>query len=229
MRKDKRRNDVRSRRRTVRKTQKDRSNRDRRNRNRRNRKSMRGGLLMNPAPLDYSLADSWSSKASLNQGDDFFKYHREQHGGNVLVGAPFPEQVTNSTLPADMYASAHQSGIMRANQAIIGLNDSEGTPPIVPSQSGGPANTTGGSHGSRVRRGTRRARRDRRRKQSRRNRRRSMRGGSDHLGYSSVKAPTMLLPNRESYSAAALNPEYVSIKGYAEGISAEARDKVGFV
>jgi hypothetical protein len=185
---------------------------------------------MNPSPINESLADSWSSKASLNQGDDFFKYHREQHGGAALVGAPFPGQVENSSMPADMYASAHQSGVVRANQAIIGLSDADGTPPIVPSQSGGPANTTGGRR--RARRGTRRARRDRRRKQSRRNRNRSRRaqnGGADVLGYSSVNAPTMLLPNREAYSAAALNPEYVSIKGYAEGIAAEARDKVGYV
>ena len=206
-----------------------RNKKNRRDRSRRNRKSMRGGLIMNPSPINESLANSWSSKASLNQGDDFFKYHREQHGGSSLVGAPFPGQVENSSLPADMYAAAHQSGIMRANQAIIGLSDKDGTPPIVPSQSGGPANTTGGRR--RARRGTRRARRDRRRKQSRRNRksRRAMYGGADMLGYSSVKTPTMLLPNKEAYSAAALNPEYVSIKGYAEGIAAEARDKVGFV
>jgi hypothetical protein len=55
-----------------------------------------------------------------------------------------------------------------------------------------------------------------------------MYGGTDPLGYASVKAPTMLLPNAAAYSAAALNPEYVSMKGYAEGIAAAARDKIAY-
>lgn len=206
------------RRRTMRKNRRDR--RERRDR----RRSMRGGLVMSPSPINESLANSWSSKASLNQGGDFFKYHKEQHGGAAMVGAPFPNQVVHSVLPSEMAGTAHLNGINKAYNEIVGLNDREGTPAIVPSQSGGPANTTGGR-----RRGTRRNRRDRRRKLTRRNRnRRAMYGGNVPLGYSSVNAPTMLLPDRASYAAAALNPEYVNMKGYAEGISAQARDAVGY-
>lgn len=213
-----------------------RGRKDRKGRNRRNRRrTMRGGVDMNPAPLDYSLANSWSSKASLNQGEDFFKYHREQHGGaDSLMGAPYPGQVLDSTLPKDLVGMAHMNGINKALTDIIGLNDREGTPAIVPSQSGGPANTTGGrrrrrrtAKKTRRNRKDRKDRKDRNRSRNRRNRK-TMCGGSNHLGYSSVNAPTMLLPNREAYSAAALNPEYVSMKGYAEGIAAEARDKITY-
>jgi hypothetical protein len=183
---------------------------------------------MNPAPLDYSLSDSWSSKASLAQGGDFFQYHQAQHGGaDALMGAPYPGQVVSSTLPSEMYASAHLNGIDKALAEITGLSDREGTPAIVPSQSGGPANTTGGGRNRRRTVCRDRNRRNRnRRNRNRRNRRRTMNGGSDPLGYASLKAPAMLLPNREAYSAAALHPEYVSIKGHAEGIAAAARDRV---
>lgn len=203
-----------------------RNRRDRRRNTRRNRRRTMSGGEMNPAPLNYSLADSWSSKASLNQGGDYFKYHREQHGGaDALMGAPYPAQVVSSTLPSEMYASAHLSGNIKALNEISGLSDREGTPAIVPSQSGGPANTTGGGRNRNRRRTVRR--RDRRDRRNRRNRR-TMYGGTDPLGYASVKAPTMLLPNAAAYSAAALNPEYVSMKGYAEGIAAAARDKISY-
>jgi hypothetical protein len=210
-----------------------------RTRSRRNRRTMNGGVVLSPSPINESLADGWSSKTSLNQGGDFFKYHREQHGGaNVVMGAPL-SAVVDSTLPKDMYGPAHLSGINRANNEIIGLSDREGTPAIVPSESAAPAapaNTTGGRR-RRTSRGKRRGRgRDRRsrnrshsRNRSRRNRtRRAMSGGMDPLGYASLKAPTMLLPNREAYAAAALNPEYVSMKGYAEGIAASARDQITY-
>ena len=200
-------------------------------RNRRNRsarRTMKGGLVLSPSPINESLANSWSSKASLNQGGDFFKYHREQHGGANIMGAPL-SAIVDSTLPKEMYGPAHLSGINKANNEIIGLSDREGPPAIVPSQSGAPSRTTGGRRRKSI--AKRRARRDRKKtRRDRRNRRnrRAMSGGMDPLGYASLKAPTMLLPNREAYSAAALNPEYVSIKGHAEGIAAAARDQITY-
>lgn len=215
-----------------------RSRRDRnRNRSRRNKNmsrkngvnTMLGGLVLSPSPIQQSLAESWSSKASLNQGGDFFKYHSDQHGGANPVGAPYPGTVTNSTLPSEMAGSAHLSGINKAFQEITGLSDKEGTPAIVPSQSGETTHSKGGSRRNRSRsRSRNRSRRNRNRNRSRRNRNRRTLYGGNHLGYSSIKAPTMLLPNREAYSAAALNPEYVNMKGYAEGIAASARDKITY-
>ena len=56
----------------------------------RRRTHRRGGAALNGAPVGYHLSGDWSSKMSLGQGADYFKYHEGQHGGAALGMGSFP-------------------------------------------------------------------------------------------------------------------------------------------
>lgn len=82
----------------------------------RRRTHKRGGS----APTNYSLAGNWSSRMSLGQGNDFFKYHEGQHGGEAPLSA------IGSTLPAPMRGPAHVDGTFAAYADVAGLKDQTG-------------------------------------------------------------------------------------------------------
>ena len=47
----------------------------------------RGGAdALSGAPVNYHLSGDWSSRMSLGQGADYFKYHEGQHGGGLGMG-----------------------------------------------------------------------------------------------------------------------------------------------
>jgi hypothetical protein len=139
------------------------------------------------APVDYSLAGSWSSKMSLGQGTDFFKYHAGQHGGE----APYPGAVADSSLPASLRGPAHLSGLDKAFTDISGLKD----------QAGGRRRKSSKRRHSKKHRSTKRRHTRRRR------------GGA--LGYAPVSAPGMLLGNAQAYTQAGLNPAWKSDPAFA--------------
>jgi hypothetical protein len=152
------------------------------------------------APVNYSLAGNWSSKMSLGQGQDFFKYHEGQHGGE----APFPSAVTDSLLPGALRGPAHIAGIDKAIADVRPLRDDN--------QTGGKRRrrrtTKRKSH--KKHRGSkkshRRSKRSSKRSSKKSHRRHRRRGGS--LGYAPVSAPGMLLSGPKAYSEAGLNPEW---------------------
>lgn len=144
----------------------------------------RGGV----APVNYSLYGNWSSKMSLGQGQDYFKYHEGQHGG----AAPFPGSVTNSMLPEQLRQAAHVGGIDKAIQDVRGLRD--------PNQAGGRRKRHSRKH---------RSRKHHSRKHSKRHRRR--RGGAD-LGYAPFPTKGMLLDSSMDYARAGLSPEWRGVE-----------------
>jgi hypothetical protein len=204
-------------------------------RSHRRQRKQRGGV----APVNYDLANGWSSKASLAQGADFFKYHAQQHGGS----APYPMAVSGAPfLPTAAQGPAMMSGLNKAMADIAGLKDPQpqgvvdmGAMTAAPTTqvSPGPASLargvpptsqTGGrkrhsrkhssrKHHSRKHRGSKRHHAS--------HRRRRHRGGG--LGYASVSAPGMLLPSSAMYDQAGLNPSYRT--GGVEVQMAEIRDQ----
>ena len=109
----------------------------RRNRNRRasrkNRKASRknrtyrGGF---EAPVNYSNPEPM--KLNLAQGEQFAKFHAQQHGGAALVGGPFPGAVTEgSFLPSDLMASARQDPLIQAYQEIKQYGPSSDNPNLA--------------------------------------------------------------------------------------------------
>lgn len=89
------------------------------------RKRRGGSHQLEGAPLDDSLSGSWSSNISLGQGQDYFKYHEGQHGGQALSYAPL-SAIDGSALPASMRGQAHLNGIDQAMDQIRGLSDMNG-------------------------------------------------------------------------------------------------------
>jgi hypothetical protein len=139
------------------------------------------------APVNYSLAGNWSSRMSLGQGQDFFKYHEGQHGGQ----APYPGSVESSSLPVHLRGPAHLAGIDKAFVDIAGLKDQ-----------------TGGKRKKHHRRASKTHRRKthhkKQKKHHKRHTHRRRRGG----GYAPVTAPSMLLSGPKAYAQAGLNPEW---------------------
>lgn len=84
---------------------------------RRTQHRRRGGS----APVQYSLAGSWSSEMSRGQGADFFNYHRGQHGGV----APLSE-IGGQLISPEMRGPAHVGGIDKAILDVRGLKDQAG-------------------------------------------------------------------------------------------------------
>lgn len=148
---------------------------------RKTHKRRHGGV----APLNYSLAGDWSSRMSLGQGVDFFKYHEGQHGGS----APYPASVSGAILPDAMRGPAMIDGTMKAHADVAGLRDE------MPAQAGG-KRRKGGKKGRKSGKKSRKGG-----KKSHRRTHRKRRGGM-----ASVNAPGMLL-SKAGYEQAGLNPE----------------------
>ena len=187
-----------------------RSRRGRGRRVRRNRSHrMRGGVApvgySNPGPMNLNLA----------QGQQFAEFHKNQHGGAVFSGGPYPGSVTDSGLPADLRASAALLPLDRAFADIRGLSD----------QTGGKRKRKGSRKGSRKgrtgsrkgRKGSRKSRKGSRksRKGSRKGRKssRKMRGGlyrwgGGALGFMPVADSTKMLISPQQQLQAGLNPEW---------------------
>ena len=124
----------------------------------------RGGAdALSGAPVGYHLSGNWSSKMSLGQGADYFKYHEGQHGGALGMGN-YPEAVLSPGLPAALRGPAHIGGIDKAINDVKGLCD----PPNCPGTEG-PV-VKGGSRRNRSRRNKSRGGDRRSRNKSRRNR-----------------------------------------------------------
>ena len=83
-------------------------------------RKQKGGLApLQGAPLSYSLAGDWSSQMSLDQGQDFFKYHANQHGGE----APYPQALQGDAIPSSMVGPSMSTGYYRAFSDVAGLKD----------------------------------------------------------------------------------------------------------
>ena len=170
---------------------------------RRTHRKRGGEMALRGAPANYSLAGNWSSRMSLGQGEDFFKYHEGQHGGE----APFPGSVTDSMLPSALRGPAHIAGIDKAIADVRPLRDEN--------QMGGRRkrsrkhrSTKRKSHGKKHRGGKRKShgKKSHRKTHRKSHRRHRRRGGS--LGYAPVSAPGMLLSGPKAYAEAGLNPEW---------------------
>lgn len=161
------------------------SRRQARKSHRRRTMRKRGGQHLSGAPVQYSLAGNWSSRMSLGQGDDYFKYHEGQHGGEL--GA-YPAAVMSPGLPADLRGPAMIAGIDKAVADVAPLRDDANPNAVAaPVAKGGARRRRNG--GKRTRKALRKKR-----------------GGA--LGFAPANAPGMLLPNSAAYTQAGLNPEY---------------------
>ena len=211
------------------------------------RKQQRGGMMLGSAPISYRLADGWSSQASLAQGDDFTKYHAQQHGGS----APFPAAVSGVPFLAPAGAAiAMTAPLDRALADVAGLKDpqptlyvdaagrmgapttqdspgaasmAKGVPEAQP-QAGGKRKHGRKTHkahkGRKAHKGSKGSKGH---KGSRKHRRSHRRHRGDGLGFAPVGAPGLLLPSKVMYDEAGLNPDY---RGAAtEYVLAEIRDR----
>ena len=141
------------------------------------RRHHRGGS----APINYSLAGNWSSKASMGQGVDFFKYHQGQHGGVAPIST-----IGADSLPAGLRGSAHIGGLDKAFADVSGLSDNP---------------TVGGR-----RKSHRRGRKSHRKSHRRSHRNKKRRGGG--LAGAPFPSPGMLLSSPTQYAQAGLNPTW---------------------
>lgn len=127
-------------------TRKHKTHRRRTHRRRTHRR--RGGAdALSGAPVNYHLSGDWSSRMSLGQGADYFKYHEGQHGGAALGMGPFPAAVLDPGLPQDLRGPAHIGGIDKAIADVRGLCDPPNCPGTTSVQPAG--TTTGGRRGRR--------------------------------------------------------------------------------
>lgn len=154
---------------------------------RRTQHRRRGGS----APVQYSLAGSWSSEMSRGQGADFFNYHRGQHGGV----APLSE-IGGQLISPEMRGPAHVGGIDKAILDVRGLKD----------QAGGKRKSRRNKSRKDRRNKSRKDRRNKSRK-DRRNKSRRSRGGAQLSG-APFPSQGMLLDSPKYYAQAGLNPEW---------------------
>lgn len=176
-------------------TRKHKTHRRRTHRRRTHRR--RGGAdALSGAPVNYHLSGDWSSRMSLGQGADYFKYHEGQHGGGLAYGK-FPEAVMSTGLPQDLRGPAHIGGIDKAIADVRGLCD----PPNCPgTTSGGKRRRHHKSHSKKHHKKSRRHSKKHRKTHRRR------RGGA--LGYAPFPSSGMLLNSPKAYAQAGLNPEW---------------------
>jgi hypothetical protein len=178
----------------------------RRKTHRRKTHRRRGGSALSGAPVNYHLSGDWSSRMSLGQGADYFKYHEGQHGGSALGMGKFPEAVMDPGLPQALRGPAHIGGLDKAFADVRGLRDAPyDTAPTAP--------TTGGKRRHSKHRKTHSKKKhtkshSKKRSHSRKHRRthRRSRGGS--LGYAPFPSTGMLLSSPQQYAQAGLNPEW---------------------
>jgi hypothetical protein len=97
-------------------------------RSRKIHRKQKGGDKLQGAPLSYSLAGDWSSQMSLGQGQDFFKYHANQHGGE----APYPQALQGDALPSSMVGPSMSNGYYQAFSDVAGLKDAAPMAPNPP-------------------------------------------------------------------------------------------------
>jgi hypothetical protein len=161
------------------------------------RRTRNGGDRLEGAPLNYHLSGNWASRMSLGQGEDYFKYHEGQHGGDEsnIQGSPFPGAIVHSTLPGDLRGPAHLQGLDKAFSDIAGLKD----------QAGGRRKRYKSRRGKSAKRRTRGGKSAKRR--TRRMRRMRRRGGAE-LEYAPFPSQGMLLDSQRAYAQAGLNPEW---------------------
>jgi hypothetical protein len=184
---------------------------------------------------------------SLDQGQDFMKYHANQHGGE----APYPQALQGDAIPSSMVGPSMSTGYYRAFQDVAGLKDAAPMPsnPIpLPGVSAAPNPTVQGGGKRRSRKHHRklsrkhklRTRRHHKQqlkqlkqqqkqelkqlKQQQKQQQKQQKGGAV-LGYDSVSASGMLLPTQSMYNQAGLNPQYY-LGTSTEQADAIARDQV---
>lgn len=178
-------------RRTTRKNRKNRKN------TRRNRRNMAGGATLSPAGVNDSLAGSAPSQMNLAQGRQYESYHMNQHGGMAPLS-----QITDSTLPVELHASARTLPLDGYFNDIRGLRD--------PNQMG--AGRKGRKAHRKGRKGSRKSRKTQRKaRKGRKGSRRTMRGGAFEYNPNpaSTSAPGMLLdPAMEARAVRGMNPEW---------------------
>lgn len=165
-------------------------------RNRRNRRNMRGGASgenVSPAGINDSLSGSPPSQMSLAQGRQYESYHVNQHGGMAPLS-----QITNSTLPQELHASARITPLEGYFNDIRGLRD--------PNQMG-----AGRRMRRRGRKASRKTRKGRKARKGRKGTRRTMRGGGAvyNMDPAATSAPGLLLdPSMEAKAVRGMNPEW---------------------
>jgi len=207
-----------------------RSHKPSRKQNRRSRK-LKGGAALSGAPLNYSLAGNWSSQMSLDQGQDFFKYHANQHGGQ----APYPQALQGDALPSSMVGPSMSNGYYGAFQDVAGLKDAAPMPqnpiPLAGvSAAPGPTVQGGGKRSIKTRRNALKRHHKQQLKQLKQQQKQQLKQqkqqkGGAALGYDSVSAPGLLLPTQAMYNQAGLNPQYY-LGTSTEQADAIARDQI---
>jgi len=182
---------------------------------------------------------------SLDQGQDFFKYHANQHGGE----APYPQALQGDAIPSSMVGPSMSTGYYRAFSDVAGLKDAAPMAPNPPlagvSAAPNPTVQGGGN-----RRSTRKQQKKQHKKQQQQlkqqqkqqqqqlkqqqqqlkqqqqqQQQQQKQQGGAALGYNSVSAPGLLLPTQSMYNQAGLNPQYY-LGTSTEQADAIARDQV---
>ncbi len=169
-------------------------------RNRRTRRS-RGGVALS------SHNDiGWSSKMSLAQGGDYFKYHEGQHGGGAPLQGADLSSIGGEGLPSQLRSAAHLGGLDNAFREIQGLRD----------QAGGRRKSRKGRKSSRKSRkgGNRKSRkggnRKSRNRKSRKGGNRKRRGGA--MGYAPFPSAGSLLDSSLDYAKSGQNPHWNDVE-----------------
>ncbi len=174
---------------------------------------MRGGEYSMPAPVNDTSMNG-PQNMSLQQGQDYGRYHVNQHGGASLVGGPYPGVVTDeSLLPAELAASARVSSLNSALNEIRGMSDQAGG--FIPIRSFGKRKNrknTMRKNRKNSRKNRKASRKDRKNRKNRRNtmrrRRNNMMGGM-MLNPSPLSAPSMLLSSaQEAKALSGMNAEW---------------------
>ena len=154
----------------------------------------RGGTIFVGADLNDNLADSWSSRMSLGQGDHF-KYRPGQTGGV----ASYPASVEQSVLQDSLRGPAHLNILDRSFAAIQGMRD--------PPYDGVHMKLSGGGRRRKRNKRTKRNKSNKRTKRNKSNKRnRKTKGGE----YATFPSQTMLLESQKQYIDAGLRKEWHS-------------------
>ena len=183
-------------------------------RNKRDKRTKRarrhgGADALQGAPVGYSLSGDWSSRMSLGQGADYFKYHEGQHGGALSYG-DFPKAVESPGLPQALRGPAHIGGIDAAIADVRGLCDPPNCPGTVPVKVGGKRakKTKRTKKDKRNKKnktkGGKRTKKNKRNVSMRNKRNKKRKGGS--LGFAPFPSSGMLLDSSKAYAQAGLNP-----------------------
>jgi hypothetical protein len=189
---------------------------------------------------------------SLGQGQDFFKYHANQHGGE----APYPQALQGDALPSSMVGPSMSNGYYQAFHDVAGLKDAAPmapNPPLAGVSAAPNPTVLGGSRrrsGKRSKLSRKHTRKHHKKQQQQlkqqqkqelqqfkqqqkqqqkqlkqQQKQQQKQEGGAVLGYDSVSAPGLLLPTQSMYNQAGLNPQYY-LGTSTEQADAIARDQV---